>query len=231
MVADSCAGVMPSSVARAGTAWVVNWFWAAVRLLRSARSSATVDAVISGLKLVVRSLNLGATENRPGITASAMSVAPANATAIPSAHFFILCPPCGRDLPLSGETTDRATGPTSVGATDPGRNDPNSVALIVFIAFSEGDSTELAQLPGGGAPPPGFCVAAPQEWWRAPQANPAQAVVRGSRMTTRVSSTVPIAPVRVSFGCTGQLPSTSPISLANLSRGSYSPVPSTPGQR
>src|ERR1019366_2270072 len=121
--------------------------------------------------------------------------------------------------------------PTSVGATDPGRNDPNSVALIVFIAFSEGDSTELAQLPGGGAPPPGFCVAAPQEWWRAPQANPAQAVVRGSRMTTRVSSTVPIAPVRVSFGCTGQLPSTSPISLANLSRGSYSPVPSTPGER
>src|ERR1035438_10646040 len=46
---------------------------------------------------------------------------------------------------------------------------------------------------------------------------PAQPAPRGSRITTRVSSAVPIAPVRLSLGWVGRASSVSPISLANLS--------------
>ena len=49
---------------------------------------------------------------------------------------------------------------------------------------------------------------------------PAQPAPRGSRITTRVSSAVPIAPVRLSLGWVGRASSVSPISLANLSTGS-----------
>ena len=93
--ADKSAGATPSCAASAGTACSVNCVWAALSPLRSLRSCVRVDTCISGLKFVVRSLNLGATENSPGITASAISASPARASAIPSAHFLIPSPPCG----------------------------------------------------------------------------------------------------------------------------------------
>ncbi len=94
-VAESPAGVVPRVEARAGTAWSANWDCAAASPFRSVRSAASDEVVISGLKLAVRSLNLGATENRPGMLTRAIRAAPDSAMAIPSAHFLIRASPCG----------------------------------------------------------------------------------------------------------------------------------------